>query len=179
MAESLEKWPLDDKITKKEKKTLNAVIAFKNETRASFFPAKAKPLKGPSSKPIVSNAATEDEKDGLRTTLKEVRAAALKKYFHSRLESDQEQLDSLKWRFETKKDSFKKTDFLEGQLNRWQKKIDEGKPIAIPKLYHCTKTADTVEKIFDTSILYMKQSGFEVLLSLLCLYIIMEIIASC
>ncbi len=156
LSESLKNWQIGDEITKKEKKTLNKVIAFKNQTRASFLPQKDKPLKGGTVKPIAINEPTED----LSCQLKEIRATTLKKYFSKRLEADQEQLDSLKWRFETNKDSFQKVEFLEGQLDRWQKRIDQGKPIAIPKWYHCTKTAETTEKILDTSILYMKQGAY-------------------
>lgn len=150
---SVDCWTLDSQITKEEKQTLNEILQFKNEARNTFFPAKDKPLKGPACEPKALRAPQED-KDIFRQELKELRRAVLTKYFHERLELDGAKLAQLRIRFNENKGNLPEEQFLSDQLDRWQKKLDQGKPIAIPKWYHCTKTPLVIDSIINTDILY-------------------------
>lgn len=151
---SLESWIIEGKVSPEEKKTLDEILAFKNKARSIIFPAKEKPLKGTIGKfnPLISTS--QEDKDTLHALLKDIRRATLTKYFHERLELDGLKLTELRTRFNENKGTLNEPQFLEAQLDRWQKKLDQGKPIAIPKWYHCTKQLDTLGKILDTHILY-------------------------
>lgn len=155
---AIEEWQTSEKLTTDEKKTLNEILELKNQIRASIFPANGKALKGPqTNKKRLVDQNKKNEKI-LKSTLKDMRAAVLKKRFAKRLEEDQLKLDALTNKFHMQ--IFSESAFLANQLNRWQKKLDEGKPIAIPKWYHCTKSANTVDTILNTDILFMHKRMF-------------------
>ncbi len=153
-------WQLDSTISKDEKKTLNDILALKNQIRNSLFPQKNSPLKGIQTAQIQTNLSDQD-KTNLRKTLKDMQRACLRKYFNERLKADKFQLDALKNRFQLHgASSFSESQFLQNQLDLWQKKLNEGKPIAIPKWYHCTKASDTMDTILKTDILFMHQGAY-------------------
>lgn len=94
---------------------------------------------------------------GLSEVLKELRTTALKKHFLKRLDPLATKVSQLKERFEAHKHHLSNPDqFLEKQLEHWDKKLANGKPIAIPKWYHCTKI-ENVGSILDSSIKYLQQ----------------------
>lgn len=151
----------DKKQYRLEKKLLNSILNLKNEVRAACIVAGVKPLKG--------NNTSQDkllkisDQQELRETLKAVRTQILKKHFKERLEKDALKLAELQFRFieNKEKNLFNGQEaFIEKQLERWQHKIDQGKPIAIPKWYHCTKDLPTLQKILDTYILYMHKGAY-------------------
>lgn len=151
---SLESWIVEGKVTPEEKQTLNEILLFKNKARSIIFPPKDKPLKGTLGKfnPLISTS--QDDKETLKALLKDIRRSTLTKYFHERLGLDGLKLTELRIRFNENKGTLEEPKFLEEQLDRWQKKLDQGKPIAIPKWYHCTKHLDTLKTILNGHILY-------------------------
>ncbi len=152
---TLDTWELKDPITKEEKQAINEILNFKNAARSTIFPAKGnQPLKGDGHVYNPLNSVKKEDKDALKTTLSEIRTNVLKKYFRERLELDGGKLAQLVQRFKENEGTLPEADFLRDQLARWQKKIDHGKPIAIPKWYHCTKTLNVLTNILDTHLLY-------------------------
>lgn len=151
---SLEEWVTEGKVSKEEKKTLNEILEFKNRARSIAFPANDKPLKGSTANYNPLNNVSKDDKKTLSQLLKNIRTTTLKMYFRERLDLDEKKLVELRMRFDENKGTLAEPQFLEDQLDRWQKKLEQGKPIAIPKWYHCTKQLDTLRTILDTQILY-------------------------
>lgn len=144
-----------------EKKLLNEILNLKNEVRSACMPARDKPLKG--SQTFANKLLDTSHQQKLNEVLKSVRRKILKKHFNERLDNDAKKLAELQMRFieNKEKNIFKNQEvFLESQLEKWQKKIDNGKPISIPKWYHCTKNHSMLQKILDTFILYMHKGAF-------------------
>lgn len=168
LTESLESWksiPYDaeDPSSKEEKQTLNNVLIFRDQVRAALYPKKEKPLRGGHpSKTINLPPAANTELDKLKNVLKGIRLHVLTRYFKERLEFDEAKLNLLVGRFSdiNHKFTLEEQKFLENLLDYWQERLAKGKPIAIPKWFHCTKTVGIVGKILDSFILYMHQGGY-------------------
>ena len=161
----MEDWELSSKINradfKKEKSLLNEILNFKNEVRAACLDKKDKSLKGDYLEG--THLLDAENQELLKIALKNLRGCILNKYFSVRLEKDKARLAELQLRFSENKGqlSFEGQGvFLQTILDRWQKKLDQGKPINIPKWYHCTKTNDVLQTILDSYILYMHQGFF-------------------
>lgn len=161
LAKSLATWKNTfDKPSKEEKKTLNDLLVFKNQVRAVFFAHKGKTLKGAHISAMHLTSIGDEAKEKLRAALKEIRLHVLTNYFRERLLYDAERLAALRKRFDEHKAELSQPDFLENQLNYWQTRLAHGKPIALPKWYHCTQEVETLGKILTSSILYaMKDEG--------------------
>lgn len=165
MALSIDAWviaPKSNKVQyKKDKQLLNEILNFKNEVRAACIDKGEKGLKG--NYPVGKKLLNDKDQEILKHALKFLRENVLKKYFSERLEKDQAKLAELHLRFKENKDKnvFNGQEaFLAKQLQRYQAKLDSGKPIALPKWYHCTKTSPILNTILQTYILYMHKGMF-------------------
>lgn len=89
-------------------------------------------------------------------SLKKLQATVLKIHFSNRLLHLDAQLKLL----ENKCEELGEEDFIKSQLEVWRKKINQGKPISIPKWYHCTKSPNIIGKILQSAIHYSHQGAF-------------------
>ena len=131
---------------------INKILNFKNNVRAYCLPAGIKPLKG-LMKDQIPQSLDSSYQINLQKELKEIRAVALEKHFASRLAQDHNTLRQLKNKFASQNNfwlNHKEKDFVANQLERWEMKLIQGKPISIPKWYHCTKNPDIQRAIIET-----------------------------
>ena len=149
---------IDDHDMSKFKNLLNEILNFKNEVRAACLPRSIKRLKGPCS--FSKKKLSSLDQDILRVELKKIRAAVLKKYFKIRLTKNKNELDQLKakWKLIKSNQSQKAIKCVETQLKVWEKKHMEGKPISLPKWYHCTKTVQIQKLIIESELLFQSKT---------------------
>lgn len=149
---------LDHKDTKGNQELLNAILSLKNNMRSSLIQSNGKTLKG--GIPDKISHLKEADQALLKVELKKMREALLKKHFHMRIEEDRAALKLLRERLEAKEKSgqpFTEKEFLKRQLKRWERKLDQGKPISIPKWYHMTSAVGQQKRILNSEIKYMKK----------------------
>ena len=97
----------------------------------------------------------------LKDSLKNLQSSVLKMHFAKRLDRMDTMLTHLENRFDMHKEMFgNHQEFIENQLQIWRTRLNAGKPISIPKWYHCTKTSALVITIADSRIKYMHKGAF-------------------
>lgn len=152
---------LEGKDSKGQLELFDSILQLKNQIRASLIAPGTKTLKGP--KPNKIKYLNEKDQTLLRRELKSIRENILKNYFHVRLIEDWKIVKALKEHLEAKElkgEFIHEKQFLKQQLRIWERKLEQGKPISIPKWYHLTESEETQKKIVEFHILFMKKRDY-------------------
>lgn len=142
-----------------EELELHQVLNLRNKVRAYCLPQGKKALKGLTFGKIAQPLQKSDG-DDLRAILKHIRKEVLNKHYAARLMQNRVELDLLKNTLPTLSLTPSKREFLIQLLGYWEKKHNSGKPISIPKWYHCTPKVDNLRSILTSDIRF-ESGGYD------------------